>query len=127
MRIREDGVLMVRVLLPNRAIECAICPDQHRTEVIWTTHKQVHQGISKTLKKLQLDWYWPGMTADIRRQLKTCEVCQVAKHGGLATTQGRRRLFAGRPWQRVAVDLVGPMPVTEKGESMDPGVNRPFH
>lgn len=30
---------------------------------------------------------------------------------------GRRRLYAGRLWQVVAVDLVGPMPLTPSGNS----------
>ena len=55
------------------------------------------------------------MTADVRRLLKTCEVCQLAKTGVMEGTQGRRRLYAGRPWQKLAVDLVGPMPVTHRG------------
>ena len=115
MHVRQDGVLMVRVPTTNRSIYCAVCPPIQRSEVIWTTHRQAHVGMSKTIKKLQLVWYWPGMTADVRRLLKTCEVCQLAKHGGLETTQGRRRLHAGRPWQTVAVDLVGPMPMTSRG------------
>lgn len=27
----------------------------------------------------------------------------------------RQRLYAGRPWQKVAIDLVGPTPETKKG------------
>jgi len=32
-------------------------------------------------------------------------------------TTGRRRLYAGQPWQIVAVDLVGPMPLSARGNT----------
>ena len=35
-------------------------------------------------------------------------------HGGTKRPQGKQRLHAGRPWQKVAVDLVGPMPETAR-------------
>ena len=75
----------------------------------------VHSGIVRTLRRIQLTWYWPGLTAQVRRLVQTCEICQTAKHGGTKDPQSRQRLYAGRPWQKVAVDLVGPMPTTPKG------------
>jgi hypothetical protein len=117
MHLRSDGVLMVRVLNGNRTTNCAVCPEIQRSDVIWSTHQQAHTGVIRTLRKLRITWYWPGMTADVRRLVGTCEVCQVAKNGGLPGVAGRRRLYAGRPWQRVAIDLVGPMPTTPRGNN----------
>ena len=74
-----------------------------------------HSGISRTLGRIQLAWYWPGMTAETRGVVRSCEVCQAAKKGGTHAPGGRQRLFAGRPWQKVAIDLVGPMPATPRG------------
>ena len=51
----------------------------------------------------------------VRKAARSCEICQAAKHGGTKGPQGRQRLHAGRPWQKVAVDLVGPMPETARG------------
>ena len=55
-----------------------------------------------------------GMTAEVRRMVKNCEVCQSAKSGGAHPSKGQQRLHAGRPWQKLAVDLVGPMPPTSR-------------
>ena len=55
------------------------------------------------------------MVAEVRRLLRTCEVCQMAKPGGNKPPCSRQRLYAGRPWQKVAIDLVGPMPKTQRG------------
>ena len=57
---------------------------------------------------LQLAWYWPGMVAGVRRLLGTCDVYQMAK------SEGNKRLYASRPWQKVAIDLVGLMPKTQR-------------
>ena len=94
---------------------CAICPPSLRGNVVWKTHTQTHSGVARTTSRIQLTWYWPGMTAMIRRTVRSCEICQAAKHGGMKGPQGRQRLHAGRPWQKLAVDLVGPMPETSRG------------
>ena len=115
LRIRPDGVLEIRVVPHTIPRWCAICPVPQRATVVWQTHGLTHAGMAKTVKRLQLTWYWPGMVAETRRLLKTCEVCQSAKTGGLKEPLSRQRLYAGRPWQKVAVDLVGPLPVTPRG------------
>ena len=74
-----------------------------------------HSGASRTTERLRLSWYWYGMVSMVRRTLSTCEVCQAAKHGKLPSTTGTRHLYSGWPWQWVAIDLVGPMPLTPRG------------
>lgn len=67
----------------------------------------------ETTGHLQLTWYWTGMTVDVRRPIRSCEVCQTAKRGGIRTIHNMQKMYAGRPWQKVAVDLIGPLPETE--------------
>ena len=55
------------------------------------------------------------MTTVIKKAVRNCEIFQAAKHGGTKSPQGKQRLHAGRPWQKVAVDLIGPMPDTSRG------------
>ena len=112
MRIREDAVLVSRVLVGGRPREVIVCPKEMRGDLIWSTHSLSHSGIMRTLRRLRLSWYWPGMTSDIRRSIKTCEICQAAKYGGLRNRLPQGHLWVGRPWQKVAVDLVGPLPLT---------------
>lgn len=85
-----------------------ICPAPLRSSVIWELHRQHHAGIKKTTMRVCMSWYWPGMTADTRRLVRTCEVCQASKHSSTARTSNKQRLYAGRPWQVVSIDLVGP-------------------
>jgi len=83
-------------------------------ELIWDAHKQAHAGVQRVLAKLQLWWYCPRMKRDVRLRVRQCEIC---KHGRLSGKAGQRRLYAGRPWLVVAVDLVRPMPSTPRGNS----------
>lgn len=55
------------------------------------------------------------MTSEVRHLLLTCEVCQTAKTGKPPEVPGKRRFHAGRPWQRLAIDLVGPLPLLNQG------------
>ena len=112
MFIDEQDVLRVR--LGDRRTP-ALCPPRWREELVWLVHRQAHAGAAAVVRRLRLSWFWPGMVRHVRRQLRTCETCQAAKHGGKTARSGRGRLYAGRPWQVVAVDLVGPMPETERG------------
>ena len=116
MRLNEEVVLEIRLNIQEKARWCSLCPRTSRKSVIWATHQQAHSGMSRTLSRLRLTWYWPGMAADVRKLVRTCEVCQVAKPGGLQAAGSRQRLYAGRPWQVVAIDVVGPMPESPRGK-----------
>jgi len=117
--IGQDGLLTISLAANGRHPERkrVVCPSAIRRELIWDIHKQAHAGIQRVISKLQLRWYWPKMGRDVRLRVKQCEICQASKHGRLPGEAGRRRLYAGRPWQVVAVDLVGPMPLTPRGNS----------
>ena len=115
LRIREDGLLVARVLIGQRTHEVVICPRSLRRDTVWKTHTLAHAGMWKTLRRLRLIWYWPGMSADVRRIIKTCETCQKAKSGGVKASTSQGPLWVGRPWQKVAIDLVGPLPLTPRG------------
>ena len=65
--------------------------------------------------RLQLAWYWPGMISEVRRILKTCEVCQMAKLKGNKPPSSKQQLYDGRPWQKVAIALAGPIPRMQRG------------
>ena len=115
MRLDKQGVLEIQVAINERPRWIAICSEENRQALIWQTHQMSHSGVGRTIARLQLTWYWVGLHNDVRRIVRSCEVRQKAKSGGLQVTGGRRRMYVGRPWQKVAVDLVRPMPETRAG------------
>jgi len=104
LKVSPGGLLMITLAADNRRQERdrIVCPRALRRELIWDTHKQAHSGVSRVIRCLRLRWCWPGMTRDVRLQVRQCKVCQASKHGRPTETTGRRRLYAGRPWQIVA-------------------------
>ncbi|XP_067944535.1 uncharacterized protein [Watersipora subatra] len=108
LRIQQDGVLEARVALQGCARRCAICPPAKQETL-------AHSVVGRATSRFQLTWYWPGLMFTVRRLIKSCKVCQAAKHRGTKAARGKRRLYARRLWQKVAMDLVVPFLVTLRG------------
>ena len=66
------------------------------------------------------------MKSQIRTSVRRCEICQAAKHSNLNKKEYQKRLFAGRPWHVLSVDLVGPFSRTPRGNN-DSGIIGPFY
>ena len=115
MMINSERILEVRLVENQQEKWRVVCPEISRNVVIWTTHRQAHSGMSRTTNRIKMTWYRPGMTADIHCVIRTQEICQMAKSGGSKQPGERQILYAGRPWQKMAVDLVGPLPETPRG------------
>ena len=117
LSLRSDGVLIATIPIRNRRRSVAICPRILRSQVITEKHCAAHLGTNKTVDRIRLDWYWPGMTADIRRYVTACNKCQQSKIVKTRSAGEQYHLYAGRPWQLVAIDLCGPFPKTPRGNT----------
>lgn len=117
LRLKE-GILQIKTNLNQRSVWCIVCPTELRPVIIRDVHTQHHSGINKTYQRIKLQWYWPGMVPTIRRAVRSCEVCQAAKNSNTQPAVQRQRLFAGRPWQVLSLDLVGPLTPTPRGNTM---------
>jgi hypothetical protein len=78
-----------------------------------------HRKVAKTYARLLETVYWDNMHSDVVRWISECAVCFLTSKfssnwGGLQPTTSET--LAGR--SRVAMDLLGPFPVTERGNSM---------
>ena len=81
MRLNKRGVLEIQVAVNEKPRWVALCPEQNRQAVVWQTHQMSHSGVGRTIARLQLTWYWVGLHANVRRIIRSCEVCQKAKSG----------------------------------------------
>ena len=64
------GILRVRLQHNGRSRWVTVCPTAMRPVVIQEVHTQHHSGINRTYQRVLTQWYWPGMSADIRRTVK---------------------------------------------------------
>ena len=110
----KDGVLKTTGTTEAGRV---ICPAGRRKQLVLDTHRQAHLGATKTLSAIKLNWYWPGMTGLVRRLVRECAACQGAK-APPTRNRAKNHLYAGRPWQVLAIDLFGPLPQTQAGNNV---------
>ena len=61
MRVDQDGILEVNYAENRRDRWRVICPEGTRKTMIWQTHLMAHSGANRTVSRIKLTWYWPGM------------------------------------------------------------------
>ena len=112
LEVGENGILMRK--LPARALEprpkVACVPESLKQDVIRTTHVEGgHMGIGTTVDRLKGRVYFPKMKAEVEDYIRSCPICQrkTRKNGDQRHTLVSPT--AGYPFQRLHVDLVGPL------------------
>ncbi|KAL6475049.1 hypothetical protein MHYP_G00160890 [Metynnis hypsauchen] len=74
-----------------------------------------HLGITKTLARLRLRFFWPKMRKDVKTYVLSCPVCQFTKPCQKKPAGLLVPVQASEPWEVVGVDFVGPLPRTAAG------------
>jgi predicted aspartyl protease len=96
-----------------------VAPLELRQQVLEANHDASlagHYGIANTLHKIRQRYWWPNMYADVIRHIRACSVCQRYKAGkNPPVTYASQR--PKRRFEAYSIDLVGPLPVTEKGNT----------
>ena len=95
-----------------------VLPASLRKEVVQELHggkSRGHFGIYKTRTKVRMRYYWVGMDADIRSKVRQCDVCARRKSHPNRKKAPLQQKVVGAPMERVALDIVGPLPETERG------------
>lgn len=101
----SDAAKQVQVVLPK-----ALVP-----EVLEQLHNSVtagHLGIQKMQAKVKDRFYWPGWFEDVRNWCRECRDCGSRKSVGSQPCAPLQLTPASRPFERVAMDILGPLPVT---------------
>ena len=96
-----------------------VVPKPRREEIMRVAHDSLfggHLGINNTLTKIEAQFYWPGMSEDVANFCRSCDVCQkTINKGRVPKTELGRVPLIGVPFQRIAIDIMGPfMPSARK-------------
>lgn len=76
-----------------------------------------HLGMSKTLARLKLRFYWPGLSSDAKQYVASCPTCQFTKPSQKKPAGLMIPIRPQRPWEYTGVDFVGPLPRTPGGNA----------
>ncbi|GBN01732.1 hypothetical protein AVEN_55632-1 [Araneus ventricosus] len=69
----------------------------------------------KTLSKTRERFYWDRLRADVEKWCRECHACGARKGPKTRTKGPLERYNVGVPFERMALDVLGPLPVTKKG------------
>ena len=117
-----QGILYKRQLPRDAPLrdyeEVIIVPEGLRDTVIRAEHADPlsgHGAKDRTLWRLKRKFSWRGMEKDVQRFVRSCIVCHKFKGKQHPLTTLGRVPLPDRKFSLVAVDLMGPLPLTEAG------------
>lgn len=69
------------------------------------------------LNKSREELYWPGIRASVKRFCNSCDTCQRAgkPKPGITLAPLKPITITGKPFERVMIDCMGPLPKTKSG------------
>ena len=117
---RRDGILMREFHSQQESWQQIVVPEELRPAIMSVAHDMAlsgHCGARKTLTRLRERFHWPGVTVDVAKYVASCDPCQkAAPRGRTAPVPLSQVPKIGTPFERVAIDLVGPFtPASEQG------------
>ena len=95
-----------------------VVPKSRRLKVLQMGHSSSmagHFGVKKTHAKISRHFIWPGLWSEVKDYVKTCKGCQLAARQHKSKAPLQPLPCVGEPFQKVAFDLVGPLPRTSSG------------
>ena len=115
--VTVNGVLYRQFLQPNdsQVHLQLVVPEELRENIVKDIHEGVsggHLGQDKTHYRLKEWFYWPCHYNDVRDWCKIYATCASRKS---STHLSKSPISVSYPTQIMAVDLVGPLPESEKG------------
>ena len=94
-------------------------PVEERLKIIREYHNSAiggHKGVAKTYKRIRNDFFWDGMKQEISDFVISCKDCQMNKLVRVKTRLPMKITDTPtEPFERIQEDIVGPLPITEKG------------
>ena len=115
----RDGVLHRKVNVFGVQQYVIYVPQVLVMQVLYHTHDSPvagHFGMRKTAWRASQNFYWHGMTVDIRNYVRSCEECQFRKTPTTSTHSFQGSLPVPETiFHTIAIDIVGPLPTTEEG------------
>ncbi|GFV19735.1 retrovirus-related Pol polyprotein from transposon 412 [Trichonephila clavipes] len=71
----------------------------------------------KTLQKVREHFYWNNVRSDVEKSCRTCDPC-AARKDPIKRIRGRLQLYnVGAPFERIALNILGPIPKTSDGNN----------
>lgn len=113
-----DGVLYRYCSDQDSELGQLVVPKSMRENILKRFHDDPmagHYGIDKTIHRIAQHYYWSGMRSQIAKYVKSCLECQRYKSTNLKPAGLLQTVASGQRFEVIAIDLVGPLPRTSRG------------
>lgn len=115
-----DGVLFRKFIRRDGSGEHQqfVVPRQLRELILYHLHDgrlSGHLGKPKTKERLLQRFYWYGVREDVDLWVDKCETCASVKKPTQTIKAPLGEMPVGAPLDRMATDILGPLPVTPRG------------
>ena len=90
-----------------------VVPHQYCKTIMKIAHESImsgHLAVKRTIQKVLSEFFWPGISSDIKRYCRFCDIClrTIAKGKTARAPLGRMPIIDMR-FQREAIKFVGPI------------------
>jgi hypothetical protein len=95
-----------------------VIPQPFRDQLILERHDGHfggHLSAGKVIPKLRIRYHWRTLKKDVIKWCKTCQVCAARKPPHRYIKAPLQPLKVGGPFDRIAMDILGPLPLTQNG------------
>ena len=102
----------------DATVKQLILPKSLRTEVLQQLHDTQtagHLGVAKTLNRVRERFYWVQCRRDVQEWCRNCDLCAQKQGPQKKIKAPMAQYNTGSPMERIAIDVLGPQPITETG------------
>ena len=114
----QDGVLCQRYVCSTTHISHiqVVVPAILRDSVLNHLHNSSgHFGVKRTTALVKDGFYWPGYEADITQWIHSCNLCKHRQPSTRTSHAPLGVIEATTPFEYLSWDIMGPLPVSERG------------
>lgn len=112
----KDGVLYKKYTVNDQTHLTFVTPESIRHEIFTHLHnKRIsgHFGRDRTTELIKRRFYWPNMSESVQRWCASCDMCAQCKPGPGVGRSPLRQIKVSRRFQVIALDIFGPLPLTD--------------
>ena len=115
--LHDDRIFLRWKTLTGKTIKRLCIPENMQTTLIRRYHEQAHVGQDRLTASLQEKFYFNGMKQKVAEVVNNCTVCQQIGGQNKPQQHTHKETMSEEPWQKISVDLVGPMPKSSNGNT----------
>ena len=118
LKLHEGKLYRIVDNVPAQQLWQLVVPKALRKTVLEQLHDSPvggHFGVAKTLAKVRERFFWPKCRQFVEEWCRKCDKC-ASRKGPTKRRKGPMKQFnVGAPLERVAVDVMGPLPTSTSG------------